>query len=105
MNSLIAWIKRHPIVTFFALAYTFSWLPWVLGTLIPASRPFVLYPFLGGGPLLAALVVIPLTQGGAGLCHPRVLLLSTLQNTRFQAIRPKRIDHKSGQASVGLGVP
>ena len=56
-------IKRHPIVTFFVLAYTFSWLPWVLGTLIPASRPFVLYPFFSSGPLLAALIVIPITQG------------------------------------------
>jgi membrane protease YdiL (CAAX protease family) len=42
-------------------------LPWVLGTLIPASRPFVLYPFASFGPLLAALIVIPITQGRAGL--------------------------------------
>jgi membrane protease YdiL (CAAX protease family) len=67
MNTITSAIKRHPILTFFVLAYTFSWLPWVLGTLVPASRPFVLYPFLGGGPLLAALIVIPITQGRAGL--------------------------------------
>jgi len=40
---------------------------WVLGTLVPASRPFVLYPFFSSGPLLAALIVIPITQGRAGL--------------------------------------
>jgi membrane protease YdiL (CAAX protease family) len=67
MNTITSTIKRHPIVTFFVLAYTFSWLPWVLGTLIPASRPFVLYPFASFGPLLAALIVIPITQGRAGL--------------------------------------
>jgi uncharacterized protein len=67
MNTITSVIKRHPIVTFFVLAYTFSWLPWVLGTLIPASRPFVLYPFFSAGPLLAALIVIPITQGRAGL--------------------------------------
>jgi len=67
MNPITSVVKRHPIITFFVLAYTFSWLPWVLGTLVPASRPFVLYPFLGSGPLLAALVVIPITQGRAGL--------------------------------------
>jgi hypothetical protein len=67
MNPITAWINRHPIATFFVLAYTFSWLPWVLGTLVPASRPFVLYPFFASGPLLAALVVIPITQGRAGL--------------------------------------
>ena len=67
MNTLTSVVKRHPIITFFALAYTFSWLPWVLGTLAPASRPFVLYPFFAAGPLLAALIVIPITQGRAGL--------------------------------------
>jgi membrane protease YdiL (CAAX protease family) len=67
MNTITSVIKRHPIVTFFVLAYTFAWLPWVLGTLVPASRPFVLYPFLGSGPLLAALIVIPISQGRAGL--------------------------------------
>jgi len=67
MNPISAWVKRHPIAAFFVLAYTFSWLPWVLGTLLPESRPFVLYPFLGGGPLLAALVVLPIPQGRAGL--------------------------------------
>src|SRR5215216_930847 len=67
MNPISAWVKRHPVAAFFVLAYTFSWLPWVLGTLLPDSRPFVLYPFLGGGPLLAALIVLPITQGRAGL--------------------------------------
>ena len=67
MNPITAWIKHHPIAAFFVLAYTFSWLPWVLGTLMPASRSLGLYPFLGGGPLLAALVVLPITQGRAGL--------------------------------------
>jgi hypothetical protein len=45
MNSITTWIKRHPLGAFFVLAYTISWLPWVLGTLAPVSRPFVLYPF------------------------------------------------------------
>ena len=67
MSTITSAVKRHPIVTFFVLAYAFSWLPWVLGTLIPASRPFVLYPFASFGPLLAALIVIPITQGRAGL--------------------------------------
>jgi uncharacterized protein len=67
VNTITSAVKRHPIVTFFVLAYTFSWLPWVLGTLVPASRPFVLYPFFSAGPLLAALLVIPITQGRAGL--------------------------------------
>jgi uncharacterized protein len=67
VNIVTSAIKRHPIATFFVLAYAFSWLPWVLGTLISASRPFVLYPFASFGPLLAVLIVIPITQGRAGL--------------------------------------
>jgi uncharacterized protein len=67
MSSITSIVKRHPIAAFFVLAYTFSWLPWVLGTLVPASRPFVLYPFFASGPLLAALIVIPITQGRTGL--------------------------------------
>ena len=67
MNPITSIVKHHPIATFFGLAYTFSLLPWVLGTLIPASRPFVLYPFFLPGSLLAALIVIPISQGRAGL--------------------------------------
>ena len=67
MNTITSVVKRHPISTFFALGYAFSWLPWVLGTLVPAIRPFVLYPFFAAGPLLAALIVVPITQGRAGL--------------------------------------
>jgi membrane protease YdiL (CAAX protease family) len=67
MNTITSAVKRHPIVTFFVLAYTFSWLPWVLGTLAPATRPFLPYPFLASGPLLATLIVIPISQGRAGL--------------------------------------
>ena len=67
MNRITSVIKRHPIVTFFVLAYALSWCGWVLGTLIPASIPYVPYPFFPPGPLLAALIVIPITQGRAGL--------------------------------------
>lgn len=67
MNPLILWIKRYPLATFFLLAYAISWLPWLLGTLAPAIAPFVSYPFFTPGPLLAALIVIPIAQGRAGL--------------------------------------
>jgi uncharacterized protein len=67
MNPIVAWIKRHPLAAFFVLAYTFSWLPWLLGSLAPAIAPFVSYPFFTPGPLLAALIVIPIAQGRAGL--------------------------------------
>jgi hypothetical protein len=48
-------VRRHPLLTFFILTFVLTWAP----------IPFI--GFLTGGPLLAALIVLPLTQGLAGL--------------------------------------
>ena len=48
-------IRRHPLITFFVLTYAITWV-------------FVPFGSFGAfGPLVAALIVIPLTQGLAGL--------------------------------------
>jgi membrane protease YdiL (CAAX protease family) len=48
-------IKRHPIITFFVLTYVITWV-------------FVPFGSFGAfGPLVAALIVAPLTRGRAGL--------------------------------------
>jgi membrane protease YdiL (CAAX protease family) len=49
--------RRYPLVAFFAIAYLISW----------STVPFGL--FFTPGPLIAALIVVPLTQGRAGLRH------------------------------------
>jgi membrane protease YdiL (CAAX protease family) len=48
-------IRRHPVITFFLLAYALSWgaIPW--------------QSFFAPGVLVAALIVVPLTEGVAGL--------------------------------------
>ena len=48
-------VRRHPLITFFVLTYAIGW----------GCIPF--WTFMAGSPLLAALIVIPLTQGWAGL--------------------------------------
>src|ERR671916_1657036 len=50
-------VRRHPIIAFFVLTYAISW-----GGLL-----FESVGFLPSGPFLAALIVIPVTQGVAGL--------------------------------------
>jgi membrane protease YdiL (CAAX protease family) len=52
---MISLVKRHPIITFFALTYAIGW------GLIP------FWTFQAGSPFIAALIVIPLTQGLSGL--------------------------------------
>jgi hypothetical protein len=55
MSSVSSVVRRHPIITFFVLSYAIAW-------------GFVPFGSFGAfGPLIAALVVIPLTQGVAGL--------------------------------------
>jgi len=55
MSSLSSVVRRHPIITFFVLTYAIGW------GLIP------FWTFQAGSPFIAALIVIPLTQGVAGL--------------------------------------
>ncbi len=50
-------VRRHPLITFFVLAYAISW----------GFLPVEAVRFLAAGPLIAALIVIPITQGWAGL--------------------------------------
>ncbi len=57
MSRLSSVVKRHPIITFFILSYAISW----------GFLPIEAVRFLPSGPLFAALIVIPITQGWAGL--------------------------------------
>src|SRR5918999_2048557 len=52
---MMSLVKRHPIITFFILTYAIGW------GLIP------FWTFQAGSPFIAALIVIPITQGLSGL--------------------------------------
>jgi hypothetical protein len=55
MSSVSSVVKRHPLIAFFVLSYAIAW-------------GFVPFGSFGAfGPLFAALIVIPLAQGVAGL--------------------------------------
>jgi uncharacterized protein len=55
MTSVLDVVRRHPIITFFVLTYAIGW------GLIP------FWAFQAGSPFIAAVIVILLTQGVAGL--------------------------------------
>lgn len=55
-------VRRHPLVVFFVLAYALSWWPWILYAFDLSPLPIV-----GFGPFLAAIVVLAVTRGKAGV--------------------------------------
>lgn len=69
---MIALIKRNPVVSYFAITYLISWTIW--SPIVASARgwvdwdvPYALYYFGSFGPLLSALIVTALTEGGAGI--------------------------------------
>lgn len=72
-------LARHPLVSFFVMAYAFSWLvwtPWVLGEDGAGLLPIKLSDATSGllnaaailaGPTLAAFIMTGTTEGGAGV--------------------------------------
>ena len=62
MSGILALVRRHPLTTFFILAYALSWWAWILYALGLFPNPIASF-----GPFLAAIVVLALTEGKAGL--------------------------------------
>ncbi len=62
MSRISALVKRHRLTTFFILAYALSWWAWILYAFGLFPNPIASF-----GPFLAAIVVLALTEGKAGL--------------------------------------
>jgi membrane protease YdiL (CAAX protease family) len=64
--------RRHPIVSFFALALGITWVVWIpvalssLG-LLPFHVPFFLFPLAGYGPSLAGVIMAGADEGKSGI--------------------------------------
>ena len=74
--NLPAWMRRHPLVSFFGMAYALPWLLWipllVLSqdglSVLPFAVPATPVVILGGfGPLIAALIMTGLLEGRPGV--------------------------------------
>ena len=103
LSEIAGLVRRHPLLTFFGLAYGLTWLaavPYALG-LFPV-------PMLPCGPLLAALVVTPLVGGWPAT---RALLLRLVQwraGARWYALAlllPLGVTAAAAAATVALGAP
>ncbi len=62
VSRLTSGAKRHPLITFFVLAYALSWWPSILYVLDLSPQPVA-----GFGPFLAALAVLAVTRGKSGV--------------------------------------
>jgi uncharacterized protein len=62
MSGISAAMKKYPLISFFLLAYALSWWAWLLYALGSFPNPIASF-----GPFLAAVIVLALTQGRAGL--------------------------------------
>ena len=62
MSQMLALVSRHRLTTFFVLAYALSWWAWILYALGLFPNPIASF-----GPFLAAIVVLAMTEGKAGL--------------------------------------
>src|SRR5918912_527169 len=73
MNGRIPlWVRAHPLMTYFALAYAISWaivLPLIARAqgFIDMRIPFALHYLNDYGPLLAALITARICDGADGL--------------------------------------
>lgn len=66
MNPVVSFIKRHSLFIFFILACALSWWMRIWYALDPVNVPLEL-PTLPLGPLLAALIMVALISGWAGV--------------------------------------
>ena len=62
MSSISAVMKTYPLTSFFLLAYALSWWAWILYAVGNFANPIASF-----GPFLAAVIVLALTQGRAGV--------------------------------------
>ena len=72
MKTITAFVKRHSLITFFVIAYIFTWLGWLVPERVDRGTPFgwvaalITFPLMAG-PLLSAILVTAMVSGKTGV--------------------------------------
>src|SRR5436190_605104 len=101
--AIMALVRKHPLISFFVLAYVLSWWLWPLYAADKAPLPF--FPT---GVLLAALMVITLSQGRAGLRELGSRMIRWRVNWRWYAAAlgiPLAVAVAATALNILLGAP
>ena len=101
--SVRKWVARHELGLFFVLAFLLSWAIWPLVLLNSDSSPLV--PF---GPLMAALIVTALSEGGQGVAALMRKMSHWRVNPLWYAVAligPFVLTALAGAAAVAAGAP
>jgi membrane protease YdiL (CAAX protease family) len=97
MHTITSVVKRYPLATFFVLTYIFSWWGYLIGL---GQWPL--------GPMMAALIVVPLTGGRAGLKEWASRIVRWRVGVRWYAIAlllPVALAGAAASLNVLLGAP
>jgi uncharacterized protein len=81
-RTLAAWMRRHRLVSFFLLAFVLAWWAWPLRAAGISYEP----GFVPAAPLLAALIVLGVAEGWAGLRDLGARLLRWRVGWRWYAV-------------------
>jgi membrane protease YdiL (CAAX protease family) len=99
----MVWVKKHPLTSFFVLAYLLCWWYWPLYA--AGLAPFPLFP---PGIFLAALIVIALSQGLSGLRELGSRMIRWRVNWRWYAAAlgiPLAVAVVAVALHIALGAP
>jgi len=97
-------VRRYPLVAFFGLAYALAWWGWPLYAVGVVPEPL----FFACGPLIAALIVVSVTEGRVGLRSLGSRLLRWRVGWIWYVVAlglPLAVRLLSAELNVALGAP
>jgi membrane protease YdiL (CAAX protease family) len=103
-SGLVLLMRRHRLAAFFVIAYAVSWWPWPLYAAGVFPEPM----FVPAGPLVAALIVLSVTEGKAGLRDLGARMIRWRVGWRWYAVAlgfPLAVILITAEINAGFGAP